>query len=359
MNAAELVQNLLNRLAVEERESRRRNGLPTDHVLDFAEFPVRFSQQLIVDLNTATAEALRQYPANPSLRLIRAFILVLSGQYAAADVEMATYQKLNPSDLMGQMRFDSLPPASHSSGLPPLRGEWPRRPSFFIACDKKYLHVFAAPLLRSLAAQSPGAPIHIHMMDADAEEWRRFAPLNLDITSSSENAATFTALHGIKPENYYNTARLLRFAEAASQSEHTLCTLDADGLVVRDPIRLLKNGIGLRVRAGRLEPVHHFSACVVTLKNDPTGYANAIVSILRSLMEKPFWGADQYALFAAWLHCHPQLKLYGPETATVDGASTDGILAFTAGSAKGRLMTDNTPYAALFRHYASTPTPAT
>ncbi len=70
-------------------------------------------------------------------------------------------------------------------------------------------------------------------------------------------------------------------------------------------------------------------------------------------MDQPFWGADQYALFAAWLQCRPHLKLYGPEIASVDGATTDGVFAFTAGAAKARLMTDTTPYAALFRQYCA------
>jgi len=353
VNVAQLIQNLLNRLTNEEREGRKAFGLPPDHVLDFSDFPVRFSKQIVSELDPATAEALRQYPTNPSLRLIRAFVLVLIGRYADADSELAVYQNLAPAEHMGQMRFAARPNSPPSSGLPAIHGRWPDRPSFFIACDKRYFQIFAAPLLRSLAVQSPGAPIHIHMMDTDADQWRRLAPLDLDITSTHENAASFIAGHGIKPETYYNTARMLRFAEAAAQSEHTLCTIDADGLVVRNPMHLLANGCGMRIRAGRFEPVHHFSACVVTLRKEPTGYARTIANILDGLMHKPFWGADQYALFAAWLHCRPHLTLYGPETARVDGASIDGTLAFTAGAAKGLLMTADTPYAALFRRYSA------
>jgi len=352
MTSAQRVKELLAQLS-DERGLRHASGLPPDHVLNISEFPVLFSKQVVADLDIVTARAIIEYPTNPSLTLIRAFTLVLTGQYAAADAAMTAYQVLNPNDPLGRMRF-ALPPKGviTPADLPPVKGDPPAGPSFFIGCDKRYFQVFAAPLLRSMAHCSPGAPVHLHMMDTDPDQWRRLEPLNLTITSTSEDASAFIASHKLKPAAYYNAARMLRFVEMAGQSTDALCLMDADGLVVRDPMPLLGDAISLRMRAGRIEPVHHFSACLVTAGRDSTGYMSTVADFLRPLMDNPAWGVDQYALFAAWLRCRPTLKLYGPETAGIDGNTINGIFAFTAGAAKGRLLTDDTPFAALYRHYS-------
>jgi len=353
MNSAERVSALIAKLTKDELDARVAHGKPAHHVTAITEFPVTFAQTTLAELNAATAAAVGDYPTNASLRLIRAFALVLIGTFEEADREMATFQALSPADPMGRMRFAALPTGKVHADLPAVSGNFPNRPSFFIGCDKRYLQVFGLPLLRSLAAQAPGLPVHLHLMDVDSRLIDRLEPLNLSITGTTEDPSAYVARHNIPPANYYNAARLLRFAEAAAASEHPLCTMDTDALAIRDPGYLLNTGerIGLRIRAGRLEPFHHFSACLVTGKNEPSGYMRAIAEITRRLMSAPFWGLDQYALFAAWIACRPALTLYGPDAADVTGITTDGTFAFTAGKEKGKLGTDDTPYARAFRAY--------
>jgi hypothetical protein len=198
-------------------------------------------------------------------------------------------------------------------------------------------------------AHAPGVAVHVHIFGTQQVD---LPNVNLTMTVTSEDPAPAIA-RGIDPRIYFHAARLIRFTEALRTCRQPLVMSDADAIVTEDPRFLLTmpGEVALRVRPGRLEPWHHFSACLVrgTLHGLP--YFECAAEIVRRLLTNAFWGLDQYALFAAYLRTRPQLTLLGPEVAGVEN-SARGTFWFTAGKEKLSLETDETPYAQLFRTYS-------
>ena len=92
--------------------------------------------------------------------------------------------------------------------------------------------------------------------------------------------------------------------------------------------------------------------CLLLLEAVPEirQHMDKVAAIVRATLANCWWGADQYALFKAFIEARPEIFFLGPEWADVE-QSHDGVIWFTAADAKARLKTDETPYARLFRHY--------
>lgn len=350
MHDALVVNDLIQKLSSDEITARAARGLPTQHIETWEHFPVAFALETLAQLNDASARLAANSAAPKSSMLVRSFVQLLTKDVLGADAEISAYQNACPNDPMGQMRFSYLPGPIHGD-LPQITGSLPRVPAFFVGCDKRYLQALALPLLRSMATQAPGLPVHLHLMDPNPRLAERLERLDLSITVTTEDPSAYISQWGIKPELYYNAARVLRFAEAIAQGAQ-LCMIDADSLATGDPRSILANeSIGLRVRPGRFEPFHQFSACLVMGRQDETNYFGTISKIIAALLHRPFWGLDQYALYAAYLQCKPRISLFGPSVVDVNGIG--GTFAFIGGTeAKNTLATAKTPYAQLFRRYA-------
>jgi len=343
---------LFEQLSEEERSARIQHGLPGMHVADLSEFPFKFTAKRFRALINACEQWVASDPGRPQPNLFVGYARVLVGDYAGADAALANYERLTPLTPFGRMRFASLP-GTEAAQLPQVFGEWPKEPAFFVACDAAFFQKFGLPLFRSLADKAPGCAVHLHLMAPAVQGLPPAAlRLGLRLTVTREDPTEFISRHKIQPATYYHAARFVRFSEGLAAGAPVLISTDADGLVTADPRFLFaSSGPAMRVRAGRIQPWNHFSACLVRGNGSALPYYQSVADIIRRLITNPFWGLDQYSLFAAYIMHKPSLGLYGPDIAGVD-ASTPGVFWFTAGKQKDALQDDPSPYAALFRKYS-------
>ncbi len=344
---------LVVRLPQDEWAARRAAGLPEHHVLSADEFPLRYAHGTLKEILELSAAWRRHDPNEKLAALVLSQAQIIAGLYAEADATMADYQRLT-GDPMGAMRYAAPIPAPVHA-LPPVVGAWPRGPAFFVSCDAKYWKLFCVPLLRSIAHLAPGAPVHVHLMSPNVDVATDLKGLDLKLTATSEDPAPFLAATSCTLSNYCSAVRLVRFAEALEQAEGPLCIMDVDALAYRDPLSVfsLDADIALRARAGRIEAVHHFSACLIVARPAATTYFRCVADIVRSAIHAPWWGLDQYALHNAYVRTgQPKIRFLGPDWADLDQErEREGVFWFTAGKAKQRLKTDDTAYARLFRQY--------
>lgn len=333
-----------------ERAARAALGLPQHHVLDLAEFPFAFAKDELRLVDGASKALIAAEPTNKRALIAHACVQLAQRDYEGANATMDEVRRLtvNPVGLT-RMQFGR-PPRPSSLVLPPVQGEYPKGPSYFVSCDLTYFHSYGLPLLRSIAALNRDTPVHFHFMNDSQAQLRLDVPMR--ITVSVENPVSFLQASGLRPADYFGAVRLVRFAEALSQSSGPLVMLDADCLANRDPMKILERSgdVGLRVRPGRSEPWHQFSACMVMGRPGAHAYFNRVADIIRGDLDLAWWGMDQYALFSAWVGLRPDVTLFGPEDADVN-ETDQGTFLFTAGSSKKTLLTDETPYARLYRKY--------
>src|SRR5581483_7104240 len=100
------------------------------------------------------------------------------------------------------LRFGETPAPAHVS-LPPVLGATPHRGGIFVGCDSVFFKSFAAALLRSIAANAPGMPVHVHLMGSDLSCLERVRTLPLDLTVSHEDCDAFIQQHGFVPNHYF------------------------------------------------------------------------------------------------------------------------------------------------------------
>ncbi len=336
------IEEYLTALTAAEMTERGRRNLPTTHVVDMADFPFRYAAGAFEEFIRNGVNAAVQNKDDAYAQMLGVYAAILGGDYARADTFMEVYGAQRKAQPLRAMRFTrrfDVAPVE----LPPVTGQWPKGPSLFVSCDPAYLKTYGMPLLRSVAAGAPGAGVHLHIM-GDAETPR---VAGLDITVTRETApADFPA------REYFGAVRLARFAQALEAAGAPLIMVDADALATADHrALLLGETAAMRVRAGRVEPWTHFSACCVRGTPASLPYFQAVADIVLRTMRIPFWGMDQYALFAAYIQERPALTLFGPDVASVVD-DVAGLFWFTAGNTKLSLATDNSPYAQLFRRYS-------
>lgn len=347
-------EELLKSVEDAERAERIKRGLPPDHLTDFAHFPFAFAMEAVAAFDRAAAEWQTREPSAPGAAYYRAMAALAVRDYDAANRFMAQCAALASDDGRERMRF-GLEPEPSTFDLPPVSGRYPEGPALFLSADRRYLKFFCLPLLRSIADKSPSTAVHIHLMDKDADAARALlARIPLSMSFTYEDAAATAAALGIHESLYCGTARFLRFAEALEHSGGPLWISDVDGIVTGDlrPLFALDAPLAMRVRAGRLEPFHQYSACLVMGTPAARPYFQRVAAIIKADLPTAWWGLDQYALFSAALALKPALTLLGPEIAAVTNTQS-GLFWYTAGKAKTTLSSDQTPFAAAYRAYAN------
>ncbi len=331
-------------------DERTKRGLPPSHVLDIGQFPFFFALHAVETFNRIIDGLAAENPDRPHLAMSQVMGALARRDYAGANAGMARFRALAPDDPMARMRFGHIPEGPFVA-LPPVVGAYPTRPSFFLSCDHVYFGKYCLPMLRSMAATNPGLPVHVHVMGGPADAVAEALALNLDLTSTHEDPGAFIAALGIAPNHYYGAARLVRFADALDNTPGPLWMADVDGLVTGDVRQLLgiNAALAMRIRAGRLEPWHQFSACLVMGSAASRPYFRRVAEIVLADLSRAWWGMDQYALFSAAVGLTPAISLLGPEIAAV--ADQPGLFWFTAGAAKHKLQTGQSAYAAYFRQF--------
>jgi hypothetical protein len=336
-----------------EREERIARGLPPNHLTDWSHFPFKFAEAAVAEFDRVTAKAFAKEKRSV-LYLFRVMAALMKSDYAAANALAEEWQAFAPHDPKAAMRF-GLAPLPAEVELPPVIGALPSHPCLLIACDRKYFRWFGIVLLRSIARTSPDAPVHVHFLDADTSDIAKVETLPLRLTYSAEDSAPFIAALGVKPSDYYGSARLIRFAEALAANPGPLWSCDVDSLVTADIRPLFTEVEGdamFRVRAGRLEPWNQFSACLFMGSAASRPYFDRVAAILRANLHAPWWGIDQFALFSAWIGLKPAIGLLGPADAAVDLA-VPGRFWFTAGMKRNYLGVDGSPYSQTYRSYVA------
>ena len=267
---------------------------------------------------------------------------VEDGRVARVNRGLPPDHVVNPQDMPepGELKPLPGPPAS----LPPIVGEYPTDSAFFVCCDSNYLRNFGIVLLRSVAEHSPGARVHLHLMNPDFSLMRFVEPLPLCISLTHEACS--------KNAIYYHAARLVRFSEALESCSGSLLMTDTDAIAMGDIRGVLNGPLALRVRPGRMSSSERFSACFIRGDASSRPYFRRASEIVRCHFAAPWWGLDQYALYAAWVDQRPAIHLVGPDMASVV-EDQPGLFWFTAGLNKKTLMTDATPYAREYQRIIS------
>ncbi len=337
------IEEYLAALTATEMDERARRGLPTTHVLDMADFPFRYAQAAFKEFIKNGINAARQNAGDVYGQMLGVYASILAGDYGQADAFMDTYSSIGTgNEPLRGMRFTrrvDLAPIE----LPAIEGHWPTGPSLFISCDPAYLRTYGMPLLRSIATSAPGSDVHVHIMGK--AEAPRVAGLNITFTQELIPS-------DLPAREYFGAVRLARFAEALAAANAPLIMVDADALATADHRSLLTGDrAAMRIRAGRIEPWTHFSACCLRGTPGSLAYFQTVADIVLRTMRLPFWGMDQYALFSAFIQQPPPLELFGPDVASVV-ANMPGTFWFTAGNAKLALASDTSAYARLFQHFS-------
>lgn len=334
-----------------ECAARAERGLPTSHVLNMDEFPFKFVREDVRRFAEAAELWVSSEPTSVAAATNLLAARIALGDYAGVDEAAARLSPLNPTDVLGSLRLRA-PPPPPAITLPKVKHPWPTKPSLFISADEVYFEVFGIPLLRSIAKHG-SVPVHVHYLGDGLKAVAAARKIGVPLTCTVEDPSEFIAANSLKPKNYYNAIRFVRFAEALRQSSQTLFMMDIDSLAVAPPAKIFEvpGDVALRVRPGRLEPWNQFSACLVKGTPASAAYFSLVANIVHNSIKVPWWGLDQFALFAAYVQMRPDISLIGPDIAHV-GDDVGGVVAFTGGAKKkSTLLTDQGGYAALYRSY--------
>jgi len=345
-------QDLLKTVEEAERAARIARGLPPAHLTDFTHFPFAFAMDAVGGFKRLMTDWQRHDPNSAGAAFYMAMAELAYRNYDKANAQMERCQAIAKDDGRERMRF-GLTPSTPTFTMPSVVGEYPTHPALFLSCNEFYFNSFCMPLLASIADKSPTTAVHIHLMDnkpGPVGESLRRLPLNATLTH--EDPYPLIEKLGIHPIGYFGAARLIRFSEALAHTKARLVMADVDALVTGDlaPLFDMPAPTAMRVRAGRVEPFHQYSACLLVGAEASRPYFQRVADILKADLPFAWWGMDQYALFSAAVALKPEISLLGPEITAVT-SETPGLFWFTAGKAKGTLASDTTPYAALYRQY--------
>ena len=166
-------------------------------------------------------------------------------------------------------------------------------------------------MLSSLADRSPGAQVHLHIMDATDLELAATAaslqmlPLKIAVTGEQP---WVNRTNSKTARCYYHAIRFIRFYHHLKVYGRTLWLMDVDALFHRDPREMFgvlgAADVAMRIRPGRLEPWNQFNACVVaaTPKPESLRYFHLIAAYIADYhsRDRLRWGIDQAAMYGVF-----------------------------------------------------------
>jgi hypothetical protein len=333
-------ETLITCVRLKEWSARSKLGLPIQHVLDIQDWPFRYALDARDEFDNVTRDMLKANPGDYLVQINRIVAHLITGRIEEGNAALAAFSEPRTKIPYGKMRFGHIPAADVK--LPAVKEIKPltAKEAMFLSCDPVYAKTFVMPLLKSIAAVSPGLAVHIHMVGNDHMLLPAMQRMNLDISITAEDPDSFIAAAKMKGQHYYGAIRLIRFAEIMERSGSTLCMIDVDALAKNDVRKLFQvpGDLAMRVRAGRLELYNQFSACMVKATPAALPYLRAVSAIMADSMSQPWWGADQFALMSAYLALKPELSFMGPKEADIAAADPDSVIWFTAGTAKRGIL---------------------
>lgn len=378
------IKILLALLPYREFHERMKRGLMPYHATSMDELFFKFAHEDFARFRKLVFEQVRQAPDDPRLinreflayfcagELKQAEEVLLRLPNTAREGILATvsFQKkafANSSDFLDERISSCLPPV-----ITHIPGNFSAGHLIFLCCNSFYFDSFGNPLVQSLAKEKPGAFLHLHIMDITDEQVARITgileKLPLRAAFSSEQTG-FKDQQSQDARNYYHAIRFVRFYQFLCQHKGPLWMMDVDALFNRAPEKMFAvldgHDVAFRIRPGRLEPWHQFSACIVGAAKTAASLAffKLIADfILQAWQDRKLsWGIDQLAMFLVFLHLRelgqaPNVALVGSTIADLDSMD-EGIVWLTAG--KGKFLNSDKAndgparekYRQLFRHY--------
>ncbi len=213
--------------------------------------------------------------------------------------------------------------------LPPLvtllNAESGGAPWLYVACDPIYCRKFTLTFLKSLETKSPGAAVHIHLLDGEPSGWADLVAevgqfKNLRIGMTAEASGVSKADHA-RTRYYFHAVRFVRLYQFIQAKRQAAWLLDADVFLAADPaetlLKIQSADLAICALPGGFEPHLRILGGCVGMAPTPRGLEFAkltaayIMHWLRT--ERYFWGTDQVAMLAVYAH----LVTQGRETNTL------------------------------------------
>lgn len=238
-------------------------------------------------------------------------------------------------------------------------------PLVYLGCDQTYCVEFAAPLIRSIAAFQPAAPVHLHVMNATAADVQAtlesLRPCGVRLSISREDLPAADSADRTVARAYFHAVRFVRLHQLMSRRPRDIWMMDVDALFNRAPRDLFAlrgtADVAFRARPGRFELWNQFNASVVGITPTPRalGYLRLVAAYIAHFHRKNAlaWGIDQLAMFGVFNFL--QQASQAPTVALLDNKAvdydlqTDGIVWCNSGAAKLSAAAAQDP--ALARYY--------
>jgi tetratricopeptide (TPR) repeat protein len=345
-------------ILIKEIAGRGASGRAKYHAATLDDAKIQYSLPELSDLEHLCKGSLDENPKDAGALLGYACALIAGGEW---DRSQSYFQQLHPllpghigSVVQLDDRFlETLATTADDqlvTELPDLIHSQPRsfgdQPVFMVASDFRYFHHFSRPLVLSLARHKPGVCIHLHIMDASANQldeakgWSDSLS-NMQCAISAETTGLASGPPG-KAASYYHSVRFVRFFQLRGLYAGPLWMVDADALANCDPTSLLRTSgnwdVAFRLRPGRLEPWNMVSAGLVGMA--PTEEAFQFYRLVAAYIthflkqDRLAWGIDQVALLAALYRMNKKrLRLLTELEQDID-LQTDGVFWFLSGANK-------------------------
>ena len=388
-NDQEALRVLETLILLEEWRGRERAGLAPYHGKTVDDLHFRFAAGDVAEYARIAARAVAAQPTNPAAVTQHCMALFATERDARLEPFLAPVAEIlkthvwsNVRDLEGGFyeRLQAMTEAEILRGLPPIEevatGAFADAPIVYLSCDFRYFALFARPLMRSLAANSQGAQIHVHIMNAPNDQVAGAIcmadALGLRLALTREAVLPADQATPSLARAYFHAVRFVRFYQHLKAYGRTLWLMDVDGLFNRSPSEMFAQlggaDVAMRVRPGRWEPWNQFNACVVaaTPTQSSMDYFRLVAAYIAHFRQAGSmqWGIDQLAMYGVYRYLGARAR--APIVAALDARALDyehveaGILWCNSGAKKfagSELLSCRDPesdrYPTLFARYST------
>ncbi len=311
----------LNLLPYKEFHERMNRGLAPYHAASLDELFFKFAENDHARFLDLSLREVEKNPGDPAAAARKFYALFSARDRFGAEECLRGFVKTFPEHIYENVAFDAafyrqletFGDLELTKGLPPvtdlIEADFGNEPIAYLACNYDYFAEFAAPMIRSLAEMSPGAQVHLHVMDAEQAELEQLPVFcremnSLKIAVSVEQPGVSKKKNRIA-RSYYHAIRFIRFYHHLKQHRLPLWLMDVDAVFNRDPRELYRslgqNDAAFRARPGRLEPWNQFNACIVGAAPTEKSlrYFRLVAAYIAHFFQQDRlrWGIDQLAMY--------------------------------------------------------------
>lgn len=198
---------------------------------------------------------------------------------------------------------------------------------YFVACDAKYFHLFAAAMLKSLIIFGKlHAAVHIHLINPTPEVIADVARLGLGSALPvvwSKETVEIDDLSTSQRRTYYSSSRFLLLPELRRRYNVPIIAADVDQLIVSSLVPVVRDAapcdIGLIKFTAQAANILALISATFLIINPTEGavcFLDTVHDVLAERMSDPAgfgWHLDQAALAVAYLfHRELEYQLFAP-----------------------------------------------